>query len=77
MYTPERDRKEPNILKKEQKESNCINIWHFITLPRGTIIIRSLGKIDEKQIQKCYAFLLGKLDSFCITKKGVLEWTSC
>ena len=57
MYTPERDKKEPNILKKEQKESNCINIWHLITLPRGTIIIRSLGKIDEKQIQKCYAFL--------------------
>lgn len=52
----ERDSKEPNILKKEEKESNCINVWQYIALPRGTIIIRS-WKIDEKQIQKCYAFL--------------------
>lgn len=57
MYTPERDKKEPNILKKEQKESNCINVWQFITLSRGAIIIKSLGKINEKQIQKCYTFL--------------------
>lgn len=57
MCTRERDSKEPNILKEEEKESNCINVWQYITLPRGTIIIRSFGKIDEKQIQKCYAFL--------------------